>query len=183
MLSSGWFIGVCSLNANVSEHCLFNLHTYPPMKMEETQCSKTLAFKLQTPVNHPEESIQHSEHGESLKLGRSYVLMASPCPSFYASVSPNKFWIFWYLWHFVWTLDQQKNFQHCLIYLSFVWSKRIYLKGHSATIFEPHLMYVAKNTTLFMQIIRSKQKCSSYAESGFSFALRGVSNNSWNKVC
>jgi hypothetical protein len=26
-----------------------------------------LAFKLQTPVNHPEESIQHSEHGESLK--------------------------------------------------------------------------------------------------------------------
>jgi hypothetical protein len=26
-----------------------------------------LAFKLQMPVNHPEESIQHSEHGESLK--------------------------------------------------------------------------------------------------------------------
>jgi hypothetical protein len=26
-----------------------------------------LAFKPQTPVNHPEESIQHSEHGESLK--------------------------------------------------------------------------------------------------------------------
>jgi hypothetical protein len=31
------------------------------------QCSETLAFKLQTPVNHPEESIQHSEQGESLK--------------------------------------------------------------------------------------------------------------------
>jgi hypothetical protein len=26
-----------------------------------------LAFKLQMPVNHPEESIQHSEDGESLK--------------------------------------------------------------------------------------------------------------------
>jgi hypothetical protein len=35
--------------------------------MEQTQCSETLAFKLQTPVNHPEESIQHSKHGESLK--------------------------------------------------------------------------------------------------------------------
>jgi hypothetical protein len=37
------------------------------MKMEHTQCSETLAFKLQTPVNHPEESTRHSEHGESLK--------------------------------------------------------------------------------------------------------------------
>ena len=32
-----------------------------------------------------------------------------------------------------------------------------------------------------MQNIRRKQKCSSYAESGFSFAFRGVSNNSGNK--
>jgi hypothetical protein len=38
------------------------------MKMEQTQRSETLAFKLQTPVNHPEESVQQSEHGESLKL-------------------------------------------------------------------------------------------------------------------
>jgi hypothetical protein len=37
------------------------------MKMEQTERSETLAFKLQTPVNHPEESLQHSEHGESLK--------------------------------------------------------------------------------------------------------------------
>jgi hypothetical protein len=42
-------------------------HTYPPVKMEQTQCSQTLAFKLQMLVNHPEESIQNSEHGESLK--------------------------------------------------------------------------------------------------------------------
>jgi hypothetical protein len=39
----------------------------------------------------------------------------------------------------------------------------------------------AKNTKFFMHIIRSKQKYSSYAESGFSFPFRGVGNNSWNK--
>jgi hypothetical protein len=35
--------------------------------MEQTECSKTSAYKIQTPGNYPEESIQHSEHGESLK--------------------------------------------------------------------------------------------------------------------
>jgi len=35
--------------------------------MEETECSETSAYKIQTPENYPEESIQHSEHGESLK--------------------------------------------------------------------------------------------------------------------
>jgi hypothetical protein len=43
------------------------LHTYPPMKMEQTECSETLAYIMQTPGNYPEESTQHSEHGESLK--------------------------------------------------------------------------------------------------------------------
>jgi hypothetical protein len=37
------------------------------MKMEQTECSETLAFKLQTPGNNPEESIRHSKHGERLK--------------------------------------------------------------------------------------------------------------------
>jgi hypothetical protein len=37
------------------------------MKMEQTECSETLAHKIQTPGNYPEESIQHSEHGVSLK--------------------------------------------------------------------------------------------------------------------
>jgi hypothetical protein len=32
------------------------------------ECSETLAFKLQTPMDHPEESTGHSEQGESLKL-------------------------------------------------------------------------------------------------------------------
>jgi hypothetical protein len=43
------------------------LHTYSSMKMEQTECSETSAYKIQTPGNYPEESIQHSEHGESLK--------------------------------------------------------------------------------------------------------------------
>ena len=34
------------------------LHTYPPMKMEQTEHSKTSAYKIQTPANYPEESIQ-----------------------------------------------------------------------------------------------------------------------------
>ena len=43
------------------------LHTYPPMKMEQIECSETSAYKIQTPGNYPEERIQHSEHGENLK--------------------------------------------------------------------------------------------------------------------
>jgi hypothetical protein len=42
------------------------LYAYPPMKTEQTVL-KTSAYKIQTPGNYPEESIQHSEHGESLK--------------------------------------------------------------------------------------------------------------------
>jgi len=37
------------------------------MKMEQTECSETSAYKLQTPGNHSKESTQHTEHGESLK--------------------------------------------------------------------------------------------------------------------
>jgi len=33
-------------------------HTYPSMKMEQTECSETLAYKIQTPESYPEESIQ-----------------------------------------------------------------------------------------------------------------------------
>ena len=32
-----------------------------------TECSETSASKIQAPGNYAEESIQHSEHGESLK--------------------------------------------------------------------------------------------------------------------
>jgi len=42
------------------------LHTELPLKMEQTECSETSAYKIQTPGNYPEESIQHSEHGSVL---------------------------------------------------------------------------------------------------------------------
>ena len=35
--------------------------------MEQTVCSETSAYKIQTPRNYPEESIQHSDHSKSLK--------------------------------------------------------------------------------------------------------------------
>jgi len=31
------------------------------MKMEQTECSEMSAYKIQTPGNHPKESIQQSE--------------------------------------------------------------------------------------------------------------------------
>jgi hypothetical protein len=37
------------------------------MKMEQTERSETLGFKLQRPGNNPKENIRHSKHGESLK--------------------------------------------------------------------------------------------------------------------
>jgi len=37
------------------------------MKMQRTECSETSAYKIQAPGNYPEEGIQHSEHGGSLK--------------------------------------------------------------------------------------------------------------------
>jgi hypothetical protein len=79
-------LAVCSVTASITsvklwirKHvstvvCFLLGGIYLPMKMEQTECSETLAFKLQTPGNHPEESIQHSEHGESLK-SRMWVLL------------------------------------------------------------------------------------------------------------
>jgi len=39
-----------------------------------TECSETSAYKIQTPGNYLEESVQHSEHGESLKSITKYVI-------------------------------------------------------------------------------------------------------------
>ena len=51
------------------------------MKMEHTDCSETSAYKIQTPGNYPKESIQHTQHGESLKLRtvRSYPSPPQQC--------------------------------------------------------------------------------------------------------
>jgi hypothetical protein len=40
------------------------------MKMEQTKVSETLAFKLQTPGNHPEESIRHTKKLANGRKGR-----------------------------------------------------------------------------------------------------------------
>jgi hypothetical protein len=42
------------------------------MKMEQIECSETSAYKIQTPGNHPEENIQRTEHGESLKAKKHF---------------------------------------------------------------------------------------------------------------
>ena len=51
------------------------------MKMEQTERSETSAYKIQTPGNYPEENIQHTEHGESLK---SRIALTSFCLEFKA---------------------------------------------------------------------------------------------------
>jgi len=58
--------------------------------MEGTECSDTLAYKIQTLGNYPEESIQHSERGESFKSrimrcvcdGLSFIFACSSCKTF-----------------------------------------------------------------------------------------------------
>jgi len=51
--------------------CLFHLHRRVGILLtvceDGTDCSETSAYNIQTPGNYPEESVQHSEHGESLK--------------------------------------------------------------------------------------------------------------------
>jgi len=70
-LSIPSFVG-CFLLAGRYEEVI--LHTHLSMKMEQTHCSETSAYKIQTLGNYPEESIQHSKQGESVK---------SRIPSFY----------------------------------------------------------------------------------------------------
>ena len=52
------------LYSDVSKHSVCSifigvLHTYRPTKMEQTECSETSAYKIQTLENYPEESTQH----------------------------------------------------------------------------------------------------------------------------
>ena len=44
-----------------------SFYSHLPAYEDGTECSETSAYKLQTPGNYPKESIQHTEHGESLK--------------------------------------------------------------------------------------------------------------------
>jgi hypothetical protein len=45
----------------------FQHHIQVAAYEDGTECSEASAYKIQTPGNYPEESIQNSEHGESLK--------------------------------------------------------------------------------------------------------------------
>ena len=47
---------------------LVSLYSHLPAYEDGTGCSETSACKIQTPGNYPKESIQHTEHDESLKL-------------------------------------------------------------------------------------------------------------------
>ena len=49
---------------------LFHLHSQ--VGEDGTECSETPDYKIQTPGNHPKESIQHSGHGESLISKKFY---------------------------------------------------------------------------------------------------------------
>ena len=55
---------------------LYNLwyhHTYR-WPSRGTECSETSAYKIQTPGNYPEESIQHSDHGESSEIKNNVII-------------------------------------------------------------------------------------------------------------
>jgi len=53
---------------------MYNLLAYE----DGTECSETSAYKIQAPGNNPEENIQHTEHGESLKSRIHPILCAVP---------------------------------------------------------------------------------------------------------
>jgi hypothetical protein len=75
------------------------LHTYSPVKME--QCSETLAFKLQTPGNNPQENISRYEmlslswakwlHSTPLHLISKRSLLIFPPPRPRSSMLPFSF--------------------------------------------------------------------------------------------
>jgi len=44
-----------------------SFYTHLPAYEDGTECSETSAYKIQTPGNHPKESIHHSGQGKNLK--------------------------------------------------------------------------------------------------------------------
>jgi len=79
--------------------------------MEQTDCSEMSAYKFQTPANYPEESIQHSEHGESLK---SRIAKSNPPP-----------------------VQNVCNFSLELLFATFVCPNK-YLQTHARASLKPH---------------------------------------------
>jgi hypothetical protein len=60
---------------------------YLPMEMEQTECSETSAFKLQTPDNYPKESTQHNIYLQAYvcyyvahkTIGSNVILITDTC--------------------------------------------------------------------------------------------------------
>jgi len=72
---------VCFLlgNSPASEFYIFHLHRQVPAYEDGTECSETSAYKIQTPLNCPEESTQSPEHGEVLKSRNQLKLCSVKC--------------------------------------------------------------------------------------------------------
>jgi hypothetical protein len=51
-----------------------------------TERSKTSAYKIQIPGNHPEENTQLSEHGEILKSRKNEIILKSTRSIYYINV-------------------------------------------------------------------------------------------------
>ena len=51
--------------------------SYLPAYEDGTEGSETSAYKIQTPGNYPEASIQHSEHGGNFKSRISFIYSLS----------------------------------------------------------------------------------------------------------
>jgi len=51
--------------------------------MEQTESSETLAYKIQTPGNYPEDSMQHSEHVGSVKSRILNLMFSIHIPNFF----------------------------------------------------------------------------------------------------
>ena len=47
------------------------------MKMEQTECSETSAYKIQTPGNYPEESIQHLQSDFKISTKSMYKIQVA----------------------------------------------------------------------------------------------------------
>jgi hypothetical protein len=53
-----------------------SFYTYLPMKMEQTECSETSAYKIQTPGNYPEENTQHTDTWRKSEIKNFHVVYA-----------------------------------------------------------------------------------------------------------
>jgi len=84
-----------------------------PACEDGTECSETSAHKIQTPGNYPEESIQPSGHGKSLK-SRIVKCLRMICDVTYALIYEEFIFIFllinfitkrWVSFRVIWPLD------------------------------------------------------------------------------